>query len=305
MLAFTLRRLVVALSVAFTVSVIAFALLHLSGDLAAAIAGPEASPAQVEQVRREFGLDQPLPLQYLVWLWNALHLDFGNSFFFRESVVALISERMPVTMRLGAIALSLAIIIAVPLGVLAAVFKGTLIDRLALTFCVLGQAVPTFCLGLGLIIVFSVNLRWLPVSGTATWQAYVLPSIALGWYAIPAVMRLSRNGMLEVLSQDYIRTARAKGLAPGKVILKHALRNAIIPVVALAAVQFGFMLGGSIVVEAVFSMQGIGHLAWEAIARNDFPVVQAVVLILAGIYITLTFLADVVNALLDPRMRVA
>lgn len=305
MLAFTLRRLVVALSVAFTVSVVAFALLHLSGDLATTIAGPEASPAQVAEVRAQYGLDRPLTAQYLDWLWSALHLDFGQSFYFRSSVVSLIAERMPVTLELGAISLFISLVIAVPLGVLAAVFRGTIIDRLALTFCVLGQAIPTFCLGLGLIIVFAVNLRWLPVSGNASWQNFVLPSIALGWYAVPAVMRLSRNGMLEVLSADYIRTARAKGLSPAKVVLKHALRNAIIPVVALAAVQFGFMLGGSIVVEAVFSMHGIGHLAWEAIARNDFPVVQAVVLILAAIYITLTFLADVVNALLDPRMRVA
>lgn len=305
MLAFTLRRLVVAVSVAFTVSIIAFALLHLSGDLATTIAGPEASAEQVEQIRHQFGLDRPLSAQYLDWLWGALHLDFGTSFYFRNSVASLLAERMPVTLTLGAISLVISLAIAVPLGVLAAVYRGTLIDRLALTFCVLGQALPTFCLGLGLIIVFAVKLRWLPVSGNASWQNYVLPSIALGWYAVPAVMRLSRNGMLEVLSQDYIRTAYAKGLSPIKVILKHALRNAIIPVVALAAVQFGFMLGGSIVVEAVFSMHGIGHLAWEAIARNDFPVVQAVVLVLAAIYITLTFLADVLNALLDPRMRVA
>lgn len=305
MLAFTLRRLIVAVSVAFTVSVIAFTLLHLSGDLATAIAGPEASAAQVAEIRVQYGLNRPLSAQYLDWLWSALHLDFGRSFYFRESVAALISERMPVTMTLGAISLLISLVIAVPLGVLAAVYRGTWIDRLALTFCVLGQALPTFCLGLGLIIVFAVNLRWLPVSGNASWQNYILPSIALGWYAVPAVMRLSRNGMLEVLSQDYIRTAYAKGLSPARVILKHALRNAIIPVVALAAVQFGFMLGGSIVVEAVFSMHGVGHLAWEAIARNDFPVVQAVVLVLASIYITLTFLADVLNALLDPRMRVA
>lgn len=305
MLAFTLRRLVVAISVAFTVSVIAFTLLHLSGDLATTIAGPEASAEQVAQIRQQFGLDRPLSAQYLDWLWGALHLDFGTSFYFRNSVASLLAERMPVTLMLGAISLLISLAIAVPLGVLAAVYRGTLIDRLALTFCVLGQALPTFCLGLGLIIVFAVKLRWLPVSGNASWQNYVLPSIALGWYAVPAVMRLSRNGMLEVLSQDYIRTAYAKGLSPTKVILKHALRNAIIPVVALAAVQFGFMLGGSIVVEAVFSMHGIGHLAWEAIARNDFPVVQAVVLVLAAIYITLTFLADILNALLDPRMRVA
>ncbi|HEY8334786.1 MAG TPA: ABC transporter permease [Tardiphaga sp.] len=305
MLSFALQRLVVAISVAITVSVVAFLLLHLSGDLAMTIAGPEASAAQVEVIRHQFGLDRSMPVQYFDWLWRALHFDFGTSFYFRDSVVSLVAARIPVTLTLGAISLLISLIVAVPLGVLAAVYSGTWIDRLALSFSVIGQAVPTFCLGLGLIIVFSVNLRWLPVSGNATWQSYILPSVALGWYAIPAVMRLSRNGMLEVLSADYIRTARAKGLAPGMVIFKHALRNAIIPVVALAAVQFGFMLGGSIVVEAVFSMQGLGHLAWEAIARNDFPVVQAVVLILALLYVMLTFLADVANAFLDPRIRLA
>lgn len=305
MLNFALQRLLVAISVAVTVSVVAFLLLHMSGDLAMTIAGPEASPAQVEVIRHQFGLDRSMPVQYFDWLWRALHFDFGNSFYFRDSVVSLVAARIPVTLTLGAISLLISLAVAVPLGVLAAVYSGTWIDRLALSFSVIGQAVPTFCLGLGLIIVFSVNLRWLPVSGNATWQSYILPSVALGWYAIPAVMRLSRNGMLEVLSADYIRTARAKGLAPGMVIFKHALRNAIIPVVALAAVQFGFMLGGSIVVEAVFSMQGLGHLAWEAIARNDFPVVQAVVLILALLYVMLTFLADVANAFLDPRIRLA
>jgi len=303
MLSFTLQRLVVAISVAVTVSIVAFFLLHLSGDLAISIAGPEASAEQVEEVRHQFGLDQPIVLQYLNWLWRALHFDFGDSFYFRDSVISLIASRIPVTLTLGAISLTLSLLVAVPLGVLAAVYNGTIIDRLALTFSVLGQAVPAFCLGLGLIIVFAVDLRWLPVSGNASWRNYILPSVALGWYAVPAVMRLSRNGMLEVLSTDYIRTARAKGLAPGVVIFKHALRNAIIPVVALAAVQFGFMLGGSIVIEAVFSMQGLGYLAWEAIARNDFPVVQAVVLILATIYVLLTFLADVANAFLDPRIR--
>ncbi|UZE47183.1 ABC transporter permease [Rhodopseudomonas sp. P2A-2r] len=305
MLSFALQRFVVAISVAVTVSVVAFLLLHMSGDLAMTIAGPEASAAQVEVIRHQFGLDRPMPVQYFDWLWRALHFDFGTSFYFRDSVVSLVAARIPVTLTLGAISLLISLIVAVPLGVLAAVYSGTWIDRLALSFSVIGQAVPTFCLGLGLIIVFSVNLRWLPVSGNASWQSYILPSVALGWYAIPAVMRLSRNGMLEVLSADYIRTARAKGLAPGMVIFKHALRNAIIPVVALAAVQFGFMLGGSIVVEAVFSMQGLGHLAWEAIARNDFPVVQAVVLILALLYVMLTFLADLANAFLDPRIRLA
>ncbi len=305
MLVFLLRRLAVALSVVLTVSVVAFLLLHLSGDLALAIAGPEASPEQVAQVRVQFGLDKPLVVQYAHWLADAAHFDFGRSFYFRETVAALVIERMPVTLTLGAIALGVALAIAIPLGVLAAVKRGSWIDRTALIFCALGQAIPTFWLGLSLIILFAVNLRWLPVSGSATWAHFVLPSVALGWYAVPAVMRLTRNGMLDVLASDYIRTARAKGLRWPSVLFKHALRNAVVPVVALAAVQFGFMLGGSIVVEAVFSMQGLGHLAWEAIGRKDFPVVQAIVMLLAAIYIALTLLADLLNAWLDPRIRVA
>ncbi len=162
---------------------------------------------------------------------------------------------------------------------------------------------PSFWFGLTLILIFSVNLRWLPVSGNATWKNFVLPAVALGYYAMPAVMRLTRNGMLEVLASDYVRTARAKGLPPRKVLVRHALRNAVIPVIALSAVQFGFMLGGSIVIEAVFSLQGLGQLAWESIARNDFPVVQAIVLVLAMIYIGLTLAADLLNAFLDPRLR--
>jgi peptide/nickel transport system permease protein len=162
---------------------------------------------------------------------------------------------------------------------------------------------PSFWFGLSLILIFSVTLHWLPVAGNEGWENFVLPAIALGYYAMPAMMRLTRAGMLEVLGSDYIRTARAKGLSKGKVIFKHALRNAVIPVVALAAVELGFMLGGSVVIESVYSMQGLGQLAWDAISRNDYPVVQAVVLIIAMFYIGLTFLADVINALLDPRIR--
>lgn len=305
MFVYLLKRLAVAVAVALTVSIIAFMLLHLSGDLAVAIAGPEASPAQVEVIRAQYGLDAPLVVQYGRWIADAAHFDFGRSFYFRDSVASLIAERLPVTLTLGAISLALALLVAVPLGVIAAVGRGGWIDRAALLFCVLGQAIPTFWLGLTLVLIFAVNLRWLPVSGNATWAHYVMPSIALGWYAVPAVMRLTRNGMLEVLASDYVRTARAKGLRRSTVLFKHALRNAVVPVVAVAAVQFGFMLGGSIVVEAVFSMHGLGHLAWEAIGRKDFPVVQAIVLLLAGIYISLTLLADLLNAWLDPRIRVA
>jgi peptide/nickel transport system permease protein len=304
MLHFTLRRLLVALLVAITVSLISFGLLRLSGDLAAAIAGPEATEAQVEAIRVNFGLDQPLPVQYVEWLWGALRLDFGNSFYFRGTVVELIADRLPVTLTLGAFAIAFALVVSIPLGVLAAVKQNTWIDRAALTVAVSGQAMPSFWFALILILVFAVTLRWLPVSGSDTWAHFVLPAIALGYYATPSIMRLTRTGMLDVLASDYIRTARAKGLRPNKVLFKHALRNALTPVVALAVVQFGFILSGSIVIETVFSLQGLGLLMWESIGRKDFPVVQAILLLIAMMYVALAFLADLLNAWLDPRIRV-
>ncbi len=255
-------------------------------------------------VRHQHGLDKPLATQYVEWVGQLLRLDLGQSFFFQESVRDLIASRLPITLTLGAIALLVALLIAIPLGVLAAVKRDTWIDRLALTLATFGQAMPSFWFALVLIVVFAVTLKWLPVSGNTSWQHFILPAIALGYYATPSLMRLTRAGMLDVLGADYIRTARAKGLSPARVLFKHALRNALIPVVALAAVEFGFMLGGSVVIEAVFSLQGIGQLAWDAIARNDFPVVQAIVLLIALIYIVLTLLADLLNALLDPRIRV-
>ncbi len=304
MLRFALRRLGVAIAVAFTVSLACFLLLHLSGDLATSIAGPEATAAQIEAVRKQYGLDRPLVTQFADWLWHAVQLDFGRSYYFQDRVIDLIASRLPVTMILGGLALAFALIVAIPLGVIAAIRRDSWIDRLALVIAVLGQAMPSFWFGLTLIIVFSVQLRWLPASGADSWQGFVLPVVALGYYATPAIMRLTRTGMLDVLGSDYIRTARAKGLRTGTIMFKHALRNAIIPVIALAAVQLGFMLGGSLVIEAVFSLHGLGYLAWEAIARNDYPVMQAIVLILASIYILLTLGADLLNAAIDPRIRV-
>jgi glutathione transport system permease protein len=303
MLIYMFRRLLVALSVMLTVAVISFMLLHLSGDLATAIAGPESTAADVEKIRVQYGLDRPIAAQFFDWLGAAARLDFGRSFYFQNTVVELIGERLPITLKLGGVALLLAVVVAIPLGELAAIYRDTWIDRLSLAVAVIGQAMPTFWFALTLIIVFSVGLKWLPVSGNTSWQHFVLPAVALGYYAMPAMMRLTRAGMLDVLGSDYIRTARAKGLSPARVVFKHALRNAIIPVVALAAVELGFMLGGSVVIESVYSMQGLGQLAWDSISRNDYPVVQAVVLIIAVFYIGLTFVADVLNAALDPRMR--
>jgi len=299
-----IKRSFVALLVAITVSIVSFLLLHLSGDLAQSLAGPSASAADVAQVRKAYGLDRPMAIQYLDWAGRAIRGDFGESFFLKQPVFPIIAQRLPVTMTLGVSALLIALFVSIPLGIVAALRPNSWIDRLALTISVFGQALPSFWFGLLLMMLFGVTLRWLPVSGTGGWQYYVMPAITLSYYSIPAFMRLTRAGMMEVLASDYIRTARAKGLRTMTVLFKHALRNAIIPLVAVAAVQLGFALGGSIVIEAVFSLHGVGYLGWESISRADFPVVQAIVLILACFYIVLTLLADLLNAFLDPRIRV-
>ena len=301
---FLARRLLIALAVAITVSIITFGLLYLSGDPAAAIAGENADADDIEAVRVLYGLDRSLPVQYLDWAGGVLRGDLGTSYYFRAPVTGIILERLPVTVGLGLAAITFALVVAIPLGVIAAVRPNSLVDRIALVVSVLGQAMPSFWLALVLISVFSVTLGWLPVSGSDSWRHFVLPTIVLGYYAAPAVMRLTRAGMLEVLAADYIRTARAKGLGASRVLFKHALRNAVIPVVSLAAVQFGFMLGGSVVIETVFALHGAGHLAFESISRNDLPTVQALILVLSLIFILLTLAADLLNAWLDPRIRI-
>ena len=303
MLPFILKRLGLALLVAITVSFISFSLLFLSGDPAAALAGETASGEDIESLRRLYGFDRPMLVQYGEWLWQALQGDFGESYYFKLPVASLIADRLSVTMTLGVCGITFALLTAVPLGVVAAIRPNSIIDRVALFISVAGQAMPSFWFGLILIVLFGIQLGWLPPSGASTWRHFIMPTVVLGYYAMPAIMRLTRAGMLEVLNSDYIRTARAKGASEGRVMFKHALRNAIIPVVSLAAVQMGFMLGGSIVVESVFALHGAGYLAWESIARNDLPTVQALILIFSMFYIIFTFLADVLNAWLDPRMR--
>jgi peptide/nickel transport system permease protein len=305
MLAYALKRLGVALLVALTVSLITFSMIYVSGDPAIAIAGENARAEDVENIRKFYGFDRPIAVQYADWLWNAVQGNLGRSYNLRQPVADVIFQRLPVTMLLGACAISFALLLSIPLGVLAAVKPNSIFDRASLTLAVIGQAMPSFWFALTLILWLGVTWRLLPITGQDSWANYVMPSIALGYYVTPAVMRLTRAGMLEVLSSDYIRTARAKGLRPMRVLFKHALRNAIIPVVALAAVQFGFMLGGSIVIETIFQINGLGYLAWESIQRKDLPMMQAIVLVLSIIYVVLTFLADMLNAFLDPRIRVA
>ncbi|HSV82557.1 MAG TPA: ABC transporter permease [Ramlibacter sp.] len=305
MLRFLSGKLLEAALVCLAVSILTFALVHWTGDLAVAMGGVEASAQDIERLRVLHGLDRPAWVQYADWVQRVLQGDFGTSFFSKEDVFSLILARLPVTVALAFLSLGLGLLIGVPLGVLAAIRPGSWLDRFALSLAVLGQAMPAYWSALLLILLFGVHWQVLPISGTDSWQNFVLPAVALAWFVMPVLMRLTRAGMIDVLAADYVRTARAKGLPPRVVLFKHALRNALMPVVAIAAVQLGFMLGGSIVIESVFSLNGVGLLAWNAIQRSDFPVVQAIVMIVAIVFVMLNLLSDLINALLDPRIRAA
>lgn len=305
MLSFFVRRLIVAIAVGITVSLISFALLRMSGDLALVLAGEGASEAEVAETARLYGLDRSFAVQYLDWLGGAVRGDFGRSLFTNEPVLDMMLETVGVTALLAVLSLLFGLVIAVPLGVLAAVRAGGWVDQLALGVAVFGKAVPNFWFALFLVFFFGVQLRWLPISGSQGWQSYILPVIVMGTGVMPQLMRLTRGGMIDVLEADYVRTAWAKGLSPGRVFFKHALRNAILPVVAVSAVSLGFLLGGSVIVESIFAINGIGALAYESIRRVDFPVVQSILFFLSLIYIILTLIADLINARLDPRIRLS
>jgi peptide/nickel transport system permease protein len=299
------RRLAVAILVGLAVSILSFALVRLTGDVATAIAGEGARDEDIRLVRETYGLDRPLVVQYVDWLVGLLRGEFGTSYFFKSPVLDLVLEKLPTTLILGVFSLLFALAIAVPLGVIAALRPNSWIDRLALGIAVLGQAMPNFFFALLLVMLFSITLRWLPVSGSTTWANFVMPTIALGYYVAPAFMRLIRAGMIETLNSDFIRTARAKGVPKRRVVVKHALRNALTPVVALTVVQLGYLLGGSVVIETVFALDGLGYLAYQSISHKDLPVMQVIVLLLSMLYVLLTLFADVLNAYLDPRLRAA
>ena len=304
MLSYLFRRFGLACWVALCVSILTFALLHFSIDPAIAMAGEDATSEDIELIRIAYGYDRPIWIQFGEWLFSALKGDFGISPYFGLPVQDLILDRMPVTFTLGALSIAFVLGFGIPLGVVAAIFPNTWIDRLSLSIAVFGQAIPNFWFSLLLMIIFAVNLQWLPVSGSESMWSYVLPTIVLGTNAIPPIMRLTRTGMLDTLSADYIRTAWAKGLPPHVVYFKHALRNAIIPVVAVVSIQAAHLLGGSIVVESVFALHGLGMLAYESILRSDIPTMQAVILIFSAFFIGFSALSDVLNAYFDPRIRV-
>lgn len=303
MLSYIAKRLLVAFCVCATVSAISFGLMFLSGDPAIAIAGAGGRAEDAEAVRIAYGFDRPIAIQYLDWVGSALTGDLGRSIYFNVPVTEIIGNRVGVTLTLGVMSFLVALFVAVPLGIAAALRPNGWIDRLALVLAVTGQAIPSFWLGLMAIVVFGVWYGLVPISGAETWQGYILPVIVLSYYAMPAMMRITRSGMIDVLDTDYVRSAKAKGLPMGTVIFRHALRNAVLPLVSLAAVQLGLLLSGSIVIESVFALNGLGRLAWESLLRSDLPVVQAIILILSLLYVALTTLADILNAVLDPRLR--
>lgn len=303
MLGFVLRRAVLALVVAALLSVVTFVLLNAAVDPASAIAGEDATAEQIAAIRVQYGLDRALHVRYFDWLGGVLSGDLGDSYFWNQPVGELILSRAPTTLALALSALAVTILIAIPLGVLAAIHQGTWIDALASSVAGLAQSLPTFWIGLILILVFAVQLRLVPVSGSFTPAHFILPAIVLGFSSVPAVLRLIRSGLIEVLGADYIRTARAKGLLQDEVLFRHAMRNALLPVVSVLAVQLGGKLGGSVITESVFAINGLGRLALDAVLAADMPTLQILVFVFAMVFLLLTFLADLLNAWLDPRLR--
>ena len=304
MLSFLTGRVLQAIPVLFGVSLAVFLMVHLiPGDPAALIAGTDATRADVENVRQSLGLDRPLPAQYASFVGRALIGDFGNSFRTGRPVLDEIAPRYLNTLVLGSLALLLAVVLGMATGIVSAVRRHTVFDNTALLLSLAGVSMPTFFLGLLLMLVFSVWLGWLPLSGKDTWLHYILPAITLSTASIAVISRIMHASLIEVLHEDYVRTARAKGQRESLVIWRHAVRNALIPVVTVAGLQLGYLLGGAVVTETVFAWPGLGRLLVQSILARDFPVVQAAVLLLATTFVMINLVTDLIYGVLDPRIR--
>jgi peptide/nickel transport system permease protein len=311
-LKFLPRRLLQLVPTLFLVSVIIFGLQQLlPGDPALVMAGEERDPEVIEQIRKQYRLDQPLPVQYVYWVGNVLRGDLGESMRIKQPVSGLIAAKLPVTVQLATMAMAFALVIGIPAGILSAVKKGSAWDVGANVFALWGLSTPNFWLGIMLIFLFSVQLGWLPASGFVSpfedWRqslaTTVMPAFVLGNAIAAVLMRHMRSAMLQAMSSDYVRTARAKGLVEKTVILRHALRNALTPVITLGALEFGTLLSGAVLTEQVFSIPGFGKLIVDAVFNRDYAVVQGVVLVTASVYIVLNLLADVLYVLVNPRLR--
>jgi len=303
MKSYIFHRLLQALIVIWGISLITFSLLHLFRDPALILLPPEATKEDVALLRKEMGLDQPIIVQYFKFLSGMVRGDFGKSFVAQRPALSLVLERMPMTLWLAASGLLLAIIISIPLGVAAAVRRNRIQDHSASVLAVLGQAMPLFWLDIMLIIIFAVKLRLLPASGAGSFKHIILPAAGIAVTLLPIFMRLTRSRMIEILSQDYIRTARAKGLGERAVLFRHALRNALIPVITILGFQFGMLLGGAVITETIFAWPGVASLVVESIFNSDFPVVQAAVAVFAILIVLANLMTDIAIAWLDPKVR--
>ena len=304
MLGYLAWRSLHSLLLLWLVTVVVFGLLHLTpGDPASLMLGEQATPEQIRDLRHALGLDEPLVTQYAWFLGHAVRGDFGASIRAQRPALEVVLERLPATLLLTAGAFTFALCVGLPIGVISAVKRLSLWDHGSMALALMGQSMPVFWLGLMLIVVFSVHLRWLPVSGAGGPEHLVLPAVTLGTFLIGLIIRLTRSSMLDVLGQDYVRTARAKGLAERAVIVRHALRNALIPVVTLLGLQLGMLLGGAVITETVFAWPGVGMVTVTAIYQHDYPVVQCAVFISAVLVVSINWAVDVLYHVLDPRIR--
>jgi peptide/nickel transport system permease protein len=300
---YVLRQLLQLVVGVIGISLLAFVILHVLGDPVLLLLPQNAGRAEFERYRHLLGLDQPLYVQYWRFASSAVRGDFGKSWYADTPAFTLVLERMPPTIYLTLAGLGVALLIALPLGILAALKRHSWVDSLCTAVAVAGQATPLFWLGIMLIILFAVRLKALPASGYGTWQHFLLPSFCLGAALAPITMRLVRSGVIEVMNMEFITTARAKGVAEGRVVVKHAFRNACIPVITVLGIQFGQLLGGAIITETVFAWPGVATLTVEAIRNQDFPVVQCAVILLALLIVSMNLIVDLIVGFIDPRIR--
>ncbi|MBM3450761.1 MAG: ABC transporter permease [Armatimonadetes bacterium] len=303
---YLLRRLIQAVIVVLGVTALAFGVLFLTGDPVYLLVDPRgATQEQIQQLRVRFGFDQPVPVQYVRYIGNALRGDFGLSLHHGVPNWDLIVQRLPATLELAFAGFVIALAVAIPAGIVAATRRNTWADYASMNAALLGQSMPVFWLGILLILVFSVSLGWLPVSGRGGIEHLILPAITVGAFTAARTARMVRSTLLEVLGQDYVRTARAKGAGERRVVLRHGLRNALIPVVTLLGIDFGYLLGGAVITETIFAWPGAGRLAVQAITNKDIPLVQSIVILMALLFVVINLLVDVLYTLLDPRVRLA
>ena len=305
MKAYILKRLFHSIFVLVGISLVVFIILHLTGDPAALLMPMDATPEQVAQFRQEMGFNDPVVVQYWRFFKGTLRGDFGKSFRHSQPALDLVMERMPATIQLTLAAMVIALLVAIPVGIISAIRRNSILDHIGMTGALLGQSTPVFWLGIMLILIFSVTLQWFPSSGRGEIQNLVLPAITLGMFTMARTARMMRSSMLEVLGQEYMKTAKAKGLRPMTVVLKHALKNAAIPVVTIIGMELGTLLGGAVITETIFAWPGVGRLAVQAIYNRDYPVVQAAVFLLAAIFVLVNLVVDLLYTYLDPRVKLA